>query len=195
VKRNRGVAHREGVRTDAELIRAAATDADALAELYRRHSPAIARWFAARAPRGVAGELTAETFAQAALSLRRFRDEAGGSAAPWLFGIARNVLRRSLDRERVDSAARSRLGMPLRSYEDELDAVADRLDAARLRPALAAALDDLPASQREAVRLRVIGALDYAQVAGRLGCSELAARIRVARGLSSLSRRLKGALP
>jgi DNA-directed RNA polymerase specialized sigma24 family protein len=96
------------VRTDAELIRAARVDGEAFAELYRRHARAIASWFAARTPTRIAGELTAETFAQAALSLKRFRDEANGSAAPWLYGIARNVLRRSLEREaRRDGGAAS----------------------------------------------------------------------------------------
>jgi RNA polymerase sigma factor (sigma-70 family) len=180
------------VKTDADLIREARHDPDALAELYRRHSEAIARWFGARAPRSLAGELTAETFAQAALSLRRFRDEAEGSAAPWLYGIAQNVLRRSLERERIQSAARTRLGMPLRAYESETEAVENRFDAAQLRPALEDALSQLPESQRQAIQLRVIRALEYEEVASSLGCSQVAARVRVARGLSSLSRLLKG---
>ena len=70
--------HIQDVATDAELIKAAGTDAEGFAELYRRHSRAIASWFAARTPSRIAGELTAETFAQAALSLKRFRDEADG---------------------------------------------------------------------------------------------------------------------
>src|SRR5690242_10117274 len=89
--------NRQRVRTDAELIRAARTNAEAFAELYARHARPIASWFGARTPTWIATELTAETFAQAALSLKRFRDEADGSAAPWLYGIARNVLRRSLE--------------------------------------------------------------------------------------------------
>ena len=180
------------MRTDAELIRAARADPEALGELYRRHGRAVARWFAARTPARIAGELTAETFAQASLSLRRFRDDADGSAAPWLYGIARNVLRRTLERERVETAARRRLGMPIQTYEADLEAVSDRLDAERLRPALDSALAQLPASQRDAVELRVVHALSYAEVASSLGCSEVAARIRVMRALDSLSRLLKG---
>jgi RNA polymerase sigma-70 factor (ECF subfamily) len=180
------------VRSDAELIRAARVDAEALGELYRRHARPIARWFAARTPARMAGELTAETFAQASLSLHRFCDEADGSAAPWLYGIARNVLRRTLERERVETGARRRLGMPLQSYETDLDAVSDRLDAESLRPALDAALEQLPAGQRDAVELRVVRALSYAEVASSLGCSQVAARIRVTRALDSLSRLLKG---
>jgi len=47
-------------------------------------------------------DLTAETFAQAWIMRRRFRDEAEGSAAPWLFGIARNVLLMSVRRGRLE---------------------------------------------------------------------------------------------
>jgi RNA polymerase sigma-70 factor (ECF subfamily) len=183
------------VKTDAELIRAARTDVDAFSELYARHARPIAAWFAARTPSRLAGELTAETFAQAALSLRRFRDERDGSAAPWLYGIARNVLRRSLERERVESAARRRLGLPLHAYDVDLDAVEERVDAEQLRPELDAALARLPEGQRQAVELRIVRALSYDEVATSLGCSEVAARIRVTRALTSLSRLLKGVAP
>ena len=183
------------MRTDAELIQAARTDAEAFAELYARHARSISGWFTARTPTRLAGELTAETFAQAALSLRRFRDDRDGSAAPWLYGIARNVLRRSLERERVEDAARRRLGLPLHSYEAELDAVEERVGAEQLRPALEAALAELPDGQREAIELRIVRALTYDEVASSLGCSEVAARIRVTRALTTLSRLLKGVAP
>src|SRR6478672_6219441 len=81
------------VRTDAQLIKAARTDAEAFGELYGRHVAAVHAYLRNRAPSRVAGELTAETFAQAALSLGRFRDEMEGSGLPWLYGIARNLLR------------------------------------------------------------------------------------------------------
>jgi RNA polymerase sigma factor (sigma-70 family) len=95
----------------------------------------------------------------------------------------------------VETAARRRLGVPIRSYEGDFDAAEERLDAESLRPALSAALERLPSGQREAVELRIVRALSYEDVASSLGCSEVAARIRVARGLSSLSRLLKGVAP
>ena len=45
----------------------------------------------------------------------------------------------------------------------------------------------LSVSQRDAVRLRVIGELDYSEIAVHLRCSEAAARTRVHRGLAHLS--------
>jgi RNA polymerase sigma factor (sigma-70 family) len=180
------------MKTDAELVSAARTDPAAFGELYQRHVQAVHRFFSVRTPRSAAGELTAETFAQAALSLRRFRDEAEGSALPWLYGIARNLLRRYYESERVQTAARKRLGMPIRSYDLDLDGANARLDAERLSPALAAAIDELPEAQRRALELRVLDELAYTQVARSLGCSEVAARIRVSRALGALSRILKG---
>jgi RNA polymerase sigma-70 factor (ECF subfamily) len=178
------------MKTDAQLIREARRDPEAFADLYRRHAAAIHCWLRARTPERIAVELTAETFAQAALSLRRFDDRAGGSAAPWLYGIARNLLRRFVERERVDSRARQRLGIDVKA-DDEFERAEERATAERLRPELALALASLPRSQREAVELRVVGDLSYKQVATRLGCSELAARIRVSRGLNALARAFK----
>ena len=179
--------------TDAQLIRRAREDPDAFAELYRRHAHAIDRFLRARIPPGHAPELTAETFAQAAISLRRFRDERDGSALPWLYGIAHNLVRTFHERNSAERRARARLGMPLRSYELEIADAGDRLDAERLAPELDKALAALPVTQRRALEFRVLDDLSYAQVALALGCSEVAARIRVSRALSSLSRRLKGA--
>ena len=179
--------------SDAQLIRMARQDPEALAELYRRHARSVDRYLRARLPSGNAPELTAETFAQAALSLRRFRDERDGSALPWLYGIAHNLVRTFHERDRAEQRARLRLGMPLDSYELEIEDAGARIDAERLAPQIGEALDSLPLTQRRALEVRVLDDLSYAQVALELGCSEVAARIRVTRALSSLSRRLKGA--
>jgi RNA polymerase sigma factor (sigma-70 family) len=183
------------MKTDAQLIQEARTSPDAFAELYRRHVRQVSSWLRARTPDRIASELTAETFAQAALSLKRFRDEAGGSALPWLLGIARNLARRHHEQQRVETKARKRLGLPLHAYDVDFDDADERADTDRLRPALAAALDGLPAGQRRALELRVVDELDYAEVAASLECSEGAARIRVMRALGSLSKVLRGASP
>ena len=116
--------------TDAQLIRRAHEDSEALATLYLRYRDRLYAWFRARAPEAAASELTAELFAQVALGLKRFRDEADGSAAPWLYGIAKNLLRRYHEQGRLEDAARRRLGMPVRSYEDDFAAVDERLTSA-----------------------------------------------------------------
>jgi RNA polymerase sigma factor (sigma-70 family) len=176
------------ITSDAELLAAARTEPDAFRELYDRYARRIHEYFVRRtADDDASFDLTAETFAQAWLMRARFRDEVGGSAGPWLFGIARNVLLMSLRRQKLERRATERLG------------VADRLDAPyraagvvpdqRLGDGADELLDALPPSQREAVRLRVVNDLAYEQVAVALGTSASAARVRVHRGLAALRAR------
>jgi Sigma-70 region 2 len=56
-------------------------------------------------------DLTAETFAQAWLSRARFEDLADGSAAPWLYAIARHMLVSSVRRNQLERTARKRIGV------------------------------------------------------------------------------------
>jgi RNA polymerase sigma-70 factor (ECF subfamily) len=170
-------------RTDAELMRRAA-DPAAFSELYRRHAPAVLAWFRSRID-WAAADLTAETFARAWLSRRRFRDERDGSALPWLLGIARNVLRESARRDRVETRARERLGLPLELADDAgFDGVDEHLSPRRR---LADALAEVPDHEREALELRVVGGLSYEDVAKRLAIRPAAARLRVSRALRRLA--------
>jgi RNA polymerase sigma-70 factor (ECF subfamily) len=181
--------------TDAQLIVRAREDPEALAELYLRYRDRLYGWFRLRLPEAAASELTAELFAQVALGLKRFRDEADGSAAPWLFGIARNLLRRYYERGRIEEAGRRRLGLPIRSYEQDFEAVDERIRASEAHHELESALDSLPRTQRDALELRIVGELPYQEVAAALGCSETAARIRVMRALNKLGGLLEAAGP
>src|SRR5919197_1669906 len=98
-------------RTDAALLLAARTDPAAFRELYERYAERLHAFHLHRSgDADAAYDLTAETFAQAWLSRTRLRDEAEGSAAPWLYGIARNVLLMSVRRRRLERSACERLG-------------------------------------------------------------------------------------
>ena len=139
--------------TDADLIRASRTDNEPFCLLYDRYAVRIFRWCAGQAG-DVASDLTAEIFTQAWISRDSFRDLAGGSAGPWLFGIARNVLRDSIRGQRAESRARSRLGLPaVRAIRDgsPLRPIPGAPDATlrRLR-ADCAALDDRLTPRRTA---------------------------------------------
>jgi RNA polymerase sigma factor (sigma-70 family) len=170
-------------RTDAQLIRAGADEA-AFAELYRRHAENVHVWFRRRLE-WAAVDLTAETFAQAWLSRRRFRDERDGSALPWLLGIARNVLRDSVRRNRIETRARAKLGLPLElAAEDGYARVEERLSP---RPRLADAVNGLPDHERRALELHVLDGLPYPEVAERLAIRPAAARLRVSRALRRLA--------
>jgi len=163
-------------------------DAAAFGALYERHAPAVFAWFERRLA-WAAADLTAETFARAWLWRGRFRDERAGSALPWLFGIAANVLRESARRDRLETRARERLGLPLNlASEDGFSGVEARLSPRR---GLAHALARLPLEQRQAVELRVLDELSYGEVARRLSIRPAAARLRVSRALRRLALSVK----
>ena len=171
-------------RTDASLVREAATDPSAFSELYTRHVDAVYRWFRRRLD-WAASDLTAETFARAWLVRDRFRDERAGSALPWLLGIAANVLADTARRDRIETRARERLGLPVDLGGDEgFSAVEKRLSP---RLALERSLRSLPEHERDALELRVLDELPYAQVAKRLSIRPAAARLRVSRALRRLA--------
>jgi RNA polymerase sigma factor (sigma-70 family) len=182
-------------RTDAQLLAIASRDPLAFREFYDRYAVWIRSWFQRQTGSDSAAlDLTAETFAQAWHSSRRFRDPANSSGAPWLFGIARNLLRQYHKHNRIESAARERLGLPAAWADcEDYDAVDERLEAGALAPALRLALRTLPNEQRRALVLRVVQQLEYDEVAGALGCSQNAARLRVSRALRSLGLKLRGA--
>jgi RNA polymerase sigma factor (sigma-70 family) len=188
----RGTDEREHVAddtpTDTELLLASRRDPSAFTELYRRHAEDLLRYFARRTlDPETAAELTAETFAEAFASRMRYRDE-GVNGVAWLYGIARNRLGRYFRSGRVDAAARRKLGMPERELPpDDYERIEDLIDFAPIREALLEALDTLSDEQREALRLRVVDELGYAEVAERLRCTEQNARQRVSRGLRKVA--------
>lgn len=181
-------------RTDAELLKAARNDPEAFRELYDRYAVWIRSWFVRHTGSEQAGlDLTAETFAQAWHASRRFRDLADGNGAPWLFGIARNLLRQYHKHHRIETAARERMGLPATYAEGGFERVDDRSEAGALVPVVRHALRALPAEQRRAFELRVVHQLPYEAVAGRLGCSQNAARLRVSRALRAVTTQLRSA--
>jgi RNA polymerase sigma factor (sigma-70 family) len=174
-------------RDDVALLLAAQRDHEAFALLYDRHATALAAWLRRRTNPDDAQELLAETFAQAWCSRRRFRAE-HGSARPWLYGIAQHLLFNSYRRLQVEDRARRRLGVALEPPAATYDEADARLDAASLRADLAVRLARLGPGTREAVLLRIVEQLEYAELGARLGCSPRAARLRVSRGLRALRR-------
>ena len=187
--------HRVTSRNDAELLRAARQDPEAFREFYDRYAVWIRSWFVRHTGSEPASlDLTAETFAQAWHASRRFRDLADGSGAPWLFGIARNLLRQYHKHNRIESAARERMGLPATFAEcEDYERVDERNEASALAPLMRHALRALPADQRRALVLRVVHQLPYEAVAGRLGCSQNAARLRVSRALRALTTQMRSA--
>jgi RNA polymerase sigma-70 factor, ECF subfamily len=170
--------------TDAERPRASRRASAPFRIVYERHAAAV-YGFVLRRTRDaeVAHDLTAGTFAQAWLSRRRFRDQADGSAGPWLIGIARNLVAQAV-RRRVELEAYGKLGVM-----ERLDRASAQAEPEERRETIA----DLPEGQRAALALRVVHELDYGEIAASLGTTPGAARVRVARGPGELRQRLTGA--
>jgi RNA polymerase sigma factor (sigma-70 family) len=175
---------------DADLLRDARRDPAAFRVLYDRHAQRIHGFLLRRTRDADAAiDLTAETFAQAWISRDRFTDHGEGTAAPWLFGIARHVLATSVRRHALERSARDRLQLELAPHPVAVDeSWLDGLD-----DDLTAALASLPDGQRRAIELRVLADQAYDTVAGELDISPQAARVRVHRGLQSIRRRLEAA--
>jgi RNA polymerase sigma factor (sigma-70 family) len=175
------------MKSDADLMRAARSDAHAFSQIYERYSARVFDFHHRRCrDEHAALDLTAETFAQAWLSRRSFRDLAGGSAGPWLFAIARKVLSRSVRQRQLERAACQRLGVLERLDHPASSAVPDE----SWLEGLDQFFSELPAEYREAISMRVVDERDYADIAERTGVSRGLARVRVHRGLAALRARL-----
>lgn len=171
-------------RSDADLLNAAGSDAAAFSALYARHVGTVYRWLRHRIE-WAASDLTAETFARAWLARGRFRDDRAGSALPWLLGIAANLLADAARRDRIETRARARLGLPLDlAAEDGYAEVEQRLSP---RLALKRHLASLAPHERDALELRIVDELSYEEVAERLEIRPAAARLRVSRALRRLA--------
>ena len=169
--------------SDEELLAQTPSSPDAFAAFYRRHERLVLGFFMRRtANPELAADLAAETFAAALDTVRRF-DPHRGPAHAWLFGIARNQLRRATERRQVEDRARRKLGLPPLVLEDEALARIERL---RKEEPMLALLAVLPPDQREAIRKRVIEELPYERIAAQVRCSPSVVRQRVSRGLSTL---------
>jgi RNA polymerase sigma factor (sigma-70 family) len=158
------VPRRAAIPSDAELVTASVRDPDAFSELFARHWDGLYRFCLNRA--GSAGEdIAAEAF-RVAFDRRKRYDPSYGDARPWLFGIATNLLRdhfrttRREERKLERSAALSALPRG--------DAAPDGLERQLLGPHLAAALQGIPAANRDALLLLAWADLDYEQIAAAL---------------------------
>jgi RNA polymerase sigma-70 factor (ECF subfamily) len=173
---------------DDALLAGSIAHPELFAGFYDRHATDLLRFFARRTfDPELAADLTAETFAQAFASRGRFRVREPGSSQAWLYTIARRQLSRARRRHRADTIARQRIGMPIRALApDDYDRIESLIDFEQVGRRVAGALNRLSTDQREAVTLRVIDGRSYPEVATALGCTELAARARVSRGLRRL---------
>jgi RNA polymerase sigma-70 factor, ECF subfamily len=144
-------------------------------QLYEEHFDAV-RAYAWRRDPDTSDDVVAETF----LVAWRRLDEVPSDAAPWLFGVARNVRLNLLRGDRRREALADRLRTAASAQAEPTDE----------RGALAGALASLSERDREVILLTAWEGLDHGEIAAVLGCSRTAARVRLHRA----RRRLAAAL-
>ncbi len=149
--------------SDADIIADSVDDPSGFAVIFDRHYDAIWGYLDRRVGRGLADELTADTFVRAFATRGRY-DLAYRAARPWLYGIATNLVRRHARAEERRRRAYSRAAEPDQTGGG-LDGAEARADAAALGPAVAAALARLQAPDRDSLLLLALTDLDYGGIA------------------------------
>jgi RNA polymerase sigma factor (sigma-70 family) len=161
-------------RPDSEILASLPGQPESMGVLYERHAPAVFRYLARRAGPAAAEDLLSEVFIAALDSRTRVVVHDSGSALPWLYGIAMNVLRRHFRPGATQWVAARDPGM-------DWDAVDARLDAEAQRVQLRSALTVLSARDRELLLLVAWEGLAPAEAADVLGIGKVAARSRLHR--------------
>jgi RNA polymerase sigma-70 factor (ECF subfamily) len=134
-----------------------------------------------------AEELAAETFAVAFRTWHRF--DAERPAAPWLYGIATNLLRRRRRDEVRQLRAYARTGVdPVAAAVD--DEAVGHADADRARRALAAALAELRPQERDVLLLHAWAELTDEEIASAVGIPVGTVKSRLSRARERLRNRL-----
>jgi RNA polymerase sigma-70 factor (ECF subfamily) len=171
--------------SDAELL--SATDTRSFELFYRRHFESLLGFFARRTrDPELAADLTAETFAAALSSRRRYRPDRG-RADSWLFSIAYHKLTDSQRRGAAEDRARRRLGMERIELTDrDLAGIEQLADESRAR----ASIEELPPDQRDAITAHIVRDRSYEEIAMSLNTSEAVVRKRVSRGLAAVRKRM-----
>lgn len=173
---------------DARLVRQARTDANAFAELYRRHLTSVYRYHLAHTGNTHdAEDLTSQTFMAALEGLDAFRGT--GPYIAWLMGIASRLRARFFRKSRPEVPLDAALHLPTPSLP------LDKVIARRLQvEAILSALKQLSPERAEALILCFFSELSFAEAGHVLGKSEAAVKMLISRGLQDLRTRTALAL-
>ena len=161
--------------TEARLIELARNDSrEAIGVLYERHAPSVHRFLVRRVGAAPAEDLLAEVFVAAVAGRLRVQPHESGSALPWLYGIATNVVREHLRK-------RPAHGLVDDEPVVDWDAVDARLDADAQRDDLRRALEVLSPDDQRLLLLVAWDGLSPAEAGAVLGLTPVAARSRLHR--------------
>jgi RNA polymerase sigma factor (sigma-70 family) len=186
--------------TDEDLLRAmAAGEAGAFDELFARHSGAVLSFLSRlTASQTDPEDLLQDIFLRVLTHAADFRP--GAPFKPWLFTIARNAAYNWMQKRKLRAEVEvqtdfSSSAVPaLLGGQDGRNVAADpgaQLLAQERKARLLAALEELPAPQREVIILTLCEGFSYQEVAAITGDAEGTLRSRVFHALRKLRERLK----
>lgn len=177
-----------------DLLRLAAKgDEEAFVLLYRRHQGGIYRYALRMTGSATAAEeITQEVFLALVRKSGRY-DEARGALGAFLFGIARNLARKRLERPHAPAPTNGnapdgweqRLGDPLGNDPADLLSQQETVDWVR------AAIRSLPEEYREVIVLCELEEMTYQETAKLLGCAVGTVRSRLHRARTLLLAKLE----
>src|SRR5882724_7614976 len=185
-----GNANGERMTSDEELLEAALHgDEAAFTALFRRRQGAIYRFALHMSGEAMVSEdVTQEVFIALLESGGRF-DPARGKLLSFLYGIARNLLLRRLEKKRPEDS--DTLAEELAADDDVLDDLTRRETIEAVRSAVLS----LPAPYREVVVLCDLENASYEDAAAALECPVGTVRSRLSRGRAMLAQKLGGSVP
>lgn len=172
--------------SDANLMVASVVDPELFSAIFDRHFAAVYRYSARRVGAARADDVAAQTFA-VAFERRASFDGDVSSAAPWLLGIATNLIRNGARAERRLLAAISRLDpASAGDLHNEVDRTLARADAVEDVARIAGVLALLSSAQRDVLLLHAYGDLSYEEVAQALSIPVGTVRSRLSRARARL---------
>jgi RNA polymerase sigma-70 factor (ECF subfamily) len=179
---------KEPLNADAHLAHLARTDAEAFAELYRRHVTSVYRYHMAHTGNvNDAEDLTSQTFMAALEGIRSYRGT--GSFAAWIMGIASRKRALFFRGSKPEAPLEAAHHIPTPGLPTDKAAVR-RLQMDQVYQAL----KQISPERAEALVLCFFGGLSVTEAGGVLGKSEAAVKMLISRGLHDLRTRTSLAL-
>lgn len=151
--------------TDRDAIEASIDAPGEFAAVFHRHFDVVHGYIRKRVGEAAADDLASQAFL-IAFDRRASYDRARENARPWLLGIATNLIHGKRRQEKRQLRAYGRAGAE--APGDLLDGAEARVDAASLRPQLAAALRTLPREEADPLLLFAWAELGYEEIAEAL---------------------------
>ena len=158
---------------------------EGFAEIFDRHVGRVHGFVGFRVRRSEIDDVVAEVFRIAFEDRAKF-DPAASSAAPWLLGIAANLVRRTHRNAERKYRAIERANTSSAPHIDPLLAVDSRLDAAGAVGQIEPSLEQLPMAEREVLLMTVWDEMTPTEIAIVLGIAPATVRTHLFRARKRL---------